>query len=109
MEKETFDNKQKVSKSRREIKKALAEVKSTFTSSTSFMISALSLVAGLAWNDVAKALFSKLKEKLSGWGETVGLLLYAALVTFIAVIMINRLKKVQNIVKGASISKKNKK
>ena len=52
---------------RTEMRQALSEVKNTFASSTSFIISALTLVAGLAWNDVAKALFSKLKEKISGW------------------------------------------
>lgn len=92
-----------------EVKQAIEEAKSTFASTTTLIISALTLVAGLAWNDVAKALFSKLKEKLSGWGETIGLLLYALLVTVIAVLVIHRLRKIQKAVGGKSIKKASKK
>ncbi len=90
---------------RNEIRDAIYEVKSTFASTTSFIISALTLVAGLAWNDVAKALFSKLKKELSGWGETIGLFLYALVVTLIAVIIIRRLKAIKKAVGGESIKK----
>jgi ABC-type Fe3+ transport system permease subunit len=92
-----------------EIKQAFEEAKSTFASTTSLIISALTLVAGLAWNDVAKALFERLKEKLSGWGETVGLFLYALSVTAIAVLIIHRLRKIQKVVGGKSIKKAPKK
>jgi len=88
---------------RTEIRQAFGEVKNTFASSTSFIISALTLVSGLAWNDFAKTLFSNLKQKISGWGETIGLLIYAVVVTLIAVIAIRRLKKIQNAIGGKSI------
>lgn len=90
---------------KREVKEAVQEVKSTFVSSTSFIISALTLVAGLAWNDVAKAYFEQLKEKFSGWGETIGLLLYAMFVTLVAVILVRRLKKIQKKMDGESIKR----
>lgn len=102
-EKMTKSEKKNRSIVRTEMRQAMREVKNTFASSTSFIISALTLVAGLAWNDVAKALFSKLKEQISGWGETIGLLIYAVVVTLIAVITIRRLKKIQNAVGGKSI------
>ncbi|MBN2015279.1 hypothetical protein JW766_00400 [Candidatus Dojkabacteria bacterium] len=88
-----------------EIRRAVREVKDTFASTASLIISALTLVAGLAWNDVAKAYFSKLKEHLSGWGETVGLFLYALVVTIIAVVIIHRLRQIQKVVGGKSIKK----
>ncbi len=88
---------------KREANRAIVELKSTLASSTSFMISALTLVAGLAWNDVAKAVFERLKPYLSGWGETLGLFLYALLVTAIAVIIIRRLKKIKDAVGGESV------
>jgi hypothetical protein len=50
-----------------------------------------------------------LKEHLSGWGETVGLILYATLVTVIAVILIRRLRKIQAMVGGKPIKKASKK
>lgn len=96
-------------KVRKEIRDAVGEVKDTFVSTTTLIISALTLVAGLAWNDVAKAYFSQLKEKLSGWGEAVGLLLYATIVTIIAVVVIHRLQGVQRAVGGRSIKKSPKK
>jgi NADH:ubiquinone oxidoreductase subunit 6 (subunit J) len=92
-----------------EVKEALNEVKATFASGTAFIISALTLVAGLAWNDVAKALFSKLKEEVSGWGETIGLLLYALCVTIVSVIIVRRLQKLQKVVGGRSIKKASRK
>lgn len=97
------------SKVKVEIKEAIDEAKSTFASTTSLIISALTLVAGLAWNDVAKALFERLKETLSGWGETIGLLLYALVVTIIAVLVIHRLQKIQKAVGGKPIKKASKK
>lgn len=92
-----------------EMRRTLKEVKDTFSSTASLIISALTLVAGLAWNDVAKAYFSRLKEKLSGWGEAVGLFLYAFVVTVIAVIIIHRLRKIQKAVGGKSIKEASKK
>lgn len=86
-----------------EMQDAVSEVKSTFATSTTFIISALSFVAALAWRDVANALFEHLKEKISGWGETIGLLIYAILVTLIAVFVVRRLKKIQKRVGGKSI------
>ncbi len=79
------------------------DIRDTFASTTSLIISSLTLVAGLAWNDVAKAYFSRLKEKLSGWGEAIGLFLYAMTVTLIAVVVIHRLRKIQKTVGGKSI------
>lgn len=93
-------------RARIEISRTMKEVKDTFASSTTLIMSSLTLVAGLAWNDVAKAYFSQLKEKMSGWGEAVGLLLYAIVVTAIAVIVIHRLQKIQEAVGGKSIKKK---
>ena len=92
-----------------EIRRAVREVRNTFASTTSLIISALTLVAGLAWNDVAKAYFSRLKEELSGWGEAVGLLLYAVVVTLIAVFVIHRLRKIEKAIGGKSIKKPSKK
>ncbi|MDD3647057.1 MAG: DUF5654 family protein [Candidatus Dojkabacteria bacterium] len=88
---------------RGEINHAKEEVRVTLASTTSLIISALTLVAGLAWNDVAKALFERLKEKFSGWGETIGLLLYALVVTVIVVLVVQRLKTLQEKVGGKSI------
>ncbi|MBU0975504.1 MAG: DUF5654 family protein [Patescibacteria group bacterium] len=88
---------------RGEISHAKEEVRDTLASTTSLIISALTLVAGLAWNDVAKALFEKLKENLSGWGETVGLFLYAVVVTVIVVLVVQRLKTLKEKVGGRAI------
>jgi hypothetical protein len=90
---------------RDEVAKSIAEAKATFASTTSLIISALTLVAGLAWNDVMKTIFVKLKPLLSGWGETIGLLLYAVTVTLIAVIIVRRLQKIKQVVGGRSIKK----
>ena len=85
--------------------KVVYEAKSTIVTSTSFIISSITLIAGLAWNEVIKALFSKLQKFMSGWGETVGLFIYAVIVTIIAVVVISRLKKFQEAVGGESIKK----
>jgi hypothetical protein len=103
------DKKCKERKMRPEMKRALSEVKATVASGTSFIVSALTLVAGLAWNDVAKGLFERLKERFSGWGETIGLVIYASVVTVIAVLLIRRLRKIQEVVGGKSIKKASKK
>lgn len=93
----------------KELREAVNEVKATFASGTSFVISALTLVAGLAWNDFAKALFERLKERLSGWGEIVGLLIYAMFVTVISVIAVRRLRKIQKVFNKKPIKKPSKK
>jgi F0F1-type ATP synthase assembly protein I len=82
---------------------AAREAKDTLATTTTLIISALTLVAGLAWNQVASALFGKLQEKLSGWGEIVGLVIYASLVTFVVVLIVQRLKKIQERIWGKSI------
>lgn len=88
---------------RGEIVHAKEEFRDTLASTTALIISALTLVAGLAWNDVAKALFERLKERLSGWGEIVGLLIYAISVTVIVVLVVQRLKALKEKVGGKSI------
>jgi hypothetical protein len=86
-----------------EVQNAVSEARNTFASTTTLITSSLTLVAGLAWNDVAKAIFEKLKVHLSGWGETIGLVLYAIIVTVIVVLVVQRLKKIQKVVGGKSI------
>ena len=88
---------------KKELNHAVVEVKDTVASSTAFVISSLTFVAGLAWNDFAKAMFSKLSDHLQGWGEILGLFLYAMMVTIIAVIVIRRLQKLKEKIGGKSI------
>ena len=88
---------------KKEVDKAFLEVKDTFATSTSLIISALTLVASLAWNDFAKAVFDYFKSSLNKWGELVGLFLYAAIVTLIVVLIVKRLKGVKEKVGGDSI------
>lgn len=67
--------------------------------STTFKLltSALTLVSALAWNDAIKGIFEMFKEdqylKQAGmWAPFI----YAILVTFVTVVIINRLNKIQD-------------
>lgn len=102
MKEEKNQNSQSEAKAKKS-SKALAEIRNTFASTTALIISSLTLVAGLAWNDVAKTVFENLKEKLSGWGQTIGQVLYAIVVTVIVVIIVQRLRKIQKAVGGETI------
>lgn len=92
-----------------DFRQAAREFRNTFASTTTLFMSSLTLVAGLAWNDFAKALFSRLERQFSGWGETIGLFLYALVVSIIVVLVVQRLKKIQEAVGGESIKKEPKK
>jgi len=86
-----------------EIVEAVSQVKDTVASTTALIISSLTLVAGLAWNEVAKAIFDKLKQYFSGWGEIFGLILYALAVTIVIVFIVSRLKKIKEKIGGKAI------
>ncbi len=88
---------------KKEARRAVSEVKDTFATSASLIISALTLVASLAWNDFAKAVFEHFKDRLSIWGELIGLFIYASVVTIIVVLIVKRLKGVKKKVGGESI------
>lgn len=82
------------------------DTKATISSGLAMIASSLTLVAGLAWNEVFKKFFEEyLKKHLSGWGEFIGLLIYALIVTLVAVLAVNRLRKWQKKVGGDSIKK----
>jgi len=91
-----------------DFKQAIGDVRDTFASSTTLLMSSLTCGAAFAWRDFASALFERYKEKLSGWGETFGLFLYATLITLVIVLIIQRLKKIQKVVGGKSIKKESK-
>lgn len=91
-----------------DFKKAVDDIKDTFASSTTLLMSALTFVAALAWRDFANGVFEKYKDALSGWGETFGLFLYAVIVTLIVVLIVRRLKQIQERVGGESIKKPSK-
>jgi ABC-type uncharacterized transport system fused permease/ATPase subunit len=67
--------------------------------STTFKLltSALTLVSALAWNDAIKGIFEMFKE--DQYLQQAGIwapFIYAILVTFVTVIIINRLNKIQD-------------
>ncbi|MFQ5493437.1 MAG: DUF5654 family protein [Candidatus Dojkabacteria bacterium] len=74
------------------------------------VISALTLVSALAWNDLIKTLFKTIKAQFpEGEGEIAelaGLLIYALLVTLVTVFTINRLKKLRKKVDPDAVDKK---
>ena len=84
-------------------KKVFVDVKDTFATSSTLIISAMTLVASLAWNEFFKAVFERFKDKLNLWGELIGLFLYALIVTLIVVVIVKRLKSVNSKVGGKSI------
>lgn len=103
MSKEAKTNKKKKAKKKENV--AVVEAKATLASSTAFIISAITLVAGLAWNEFFKSIFERLEPYFSDWGESVGLFLYALCVTLIAVIIIRRLRVLRDKIGGESIKK----
>lgn len=88
---------------RQEVKKAMTEVRDTFATSTTLIISALTFVASFAWRDFTRAAFEYFEKYISGWGELLGQFIYACTVTLIVVLIVKRLKKVQSKVGGESI------
>lgn len=78
-------------------KTAIYEAKHTVTTAFTLISSAATLVAALAWNNLftkifAEQIFPQFKE----FGELFGMLIYAFVVTVVAAIFINRLKKAQD-------------
>ena len=74
----------------------LMEVKSGLSTTLKLLISALTLVSALAWNEALKAVFEYLKQYLPISTALVGPFIYAVIVTLITVFLINRLKMLQN-------------
>ena len=75
----------------------LEDAKEGVSTTFKLLTSALTLVSALAWNDAIKGIFEMLKEdqylKQAGmWAPFI----YAILVTFVTVIIINRLNKIQD-------------
>lgn len=78
----------------------LEDAKEGVSTTFKLLTSALTLVSALAWNDAIKGIFEMFKEdqylKQAGmWAP----FLYAILVTFITVIIINKLNKFQDNIK----------
>ncbi len=74
-----------------------SEARQGFETALKLIISALTLVSALAWNEAVKALFDNLQQFLPSkegrYAELIGLFIYALLVTLLTVFVINRLKK----------------
>lgn len=74
-----------------------SEARQGFETALKLIISALTLVSALAWNEAVKALFDLLQQLLPSkegrYAELIGLFIYALLVTLLTVFVINRLKK----------------
>ena len=100
----------KVEKKRVNIKQffdPVSEAREAATTTLKLMTTALTLVAGLAWNEVIKK-FSEvyIAKWFSGAGEIVGLLIYAVVLTVIVVLVVSRLKKINAKIKPKVIAKK---
>ena len=80
------------------------DTKDTVATSLKLFTSALTLVASLAWNEAIKAVIdATLKRWFPEGGGLVGTLIYAAVITVIAVYVINRVKKLEKGVGGKAI------
>lgn len=104
MEKENKESKKISKKANTPMKVVVEDTKSTINSTLALITSSLTLVAGLAWNSVFTQIFDTyLKKKLSEFGQVLGLLLYAIILTIIVVLVVTRLKKLQSKIGGKSI------
>jgi len=72
------------------------EVKSGLSTTVKLLVSALTLVSALAWNEAIKAVFEYLKQYLPIGTALVGPFIYAIIVTLATVFLINRLKVLQS-------------
>ncbi|HEC64100.1 MAG TPA: hypothetical protein ENI23_02260 [bacterium] len=82
----------------------VAEVKDSAATTLKLMTTALTLVAGLAWNEVIKKFVEVyVKPQFKGAGEFVGLVIYAVFITLFVVIVVNRLSKFADKVGGKSV------
>jgi Flp pilus assembly pilin Flp len=82
----------------------LEDAKSGLSTTFKLIISALTLVAALAWNEAIKSIFETFGQYISGadiWGK----LIYALLITFVTVIIIDRIEKIQASVIKAEVKK----
>lgn len=78
----------------------VSEAKDAAFTTVKLMTSALTLVAGLAWNEVIKKFTEVYIAKwFAGAGEVVGLLIYAVVLTIVVVIVVNRLRKIKGKIK----------
>jgi Flp pilus assembly pilin Flp len=72
----------------------LEEARTGISTTFKLITSALTLVAALAWNEAIKSIFETFGQYISGadiWGK----LVYALLITFVTVLIINRIEKIQ--------------
>ncbi|MBN1915859.1 hypothetical protein JW796_02570 [Candidatus Dojkabacteria bacterium] len=80
---------------------AVAEAKETATTTLKLIISSLTLVAGLAWNQVIKKFAEVyIASWFKDFGELVGLLIYAIVLTVVTVLVIGRLRVVDSRIKA---------
>jgi len=85
----------------------VSEAREAATTTLKLMTTALTLVAGLAWNEVIKKVSEIYIAKwFAGAGEVVGLLIYAVVLTVIVVLVVNRLKKISGRIKSKVVVKK---
>jgi len=82
----------------------LEDTKDSISTTVKLVISALTLVSALAWNEAIKGIFELLKE--NEFLKNTGFLapfVYAIVVTLITILVINKIQKIEK-----KISKKNK-
>ena len=76
------------------------EVKSGLSTTVKLLVSALTLVSALAWNEAIKSLFSLVRDFFPSYqgrlAEMIILFIYALVVTSITVFAIRRLEKFQS-------------
>lgn len=79
---------------------AVAEARETAATTLTLVISSLTLVAGLAWNEAIKK-FAEIyiARWFKDFGELIGLVIYAIVLTIVTVIVIGRLKEVTSRIK----------
>lgn len=75
----------------------LEDAKDSVSTTVKLIVSALSLVAALAWNEAIKGLFDLLKQSdvFKGLGFLAPFL-YAILVTILTIVIINKVQKFEN-------------
>jgi hypothetical protein len=82
----------------------LEDAKTGLSTTFKLITSALTLVAALAWNEAIKSIFETFGRYISGadiWGK----LIYALVITFVTVVIINRIEKIQASVIKAEVKK----
>lgn len=79
---------------------AVAEARETAATTLTLIISSLTLVAGLAWNEAIKK-FAEIyiARWFKDFGELIGLIIYAIVLTIVTVIVIGRLRAVNSKIK----------